>query len=45
VRIDFDPTKDTANQARHGLSLSLARELDWDAALVWIDERFDYGEL
>ena len=45
MRIDFDPTKDTANQARHGLSLSLARELDWDAALVWIDERFDYGEL
>jgi uncharacterized protein len=23
----------------------LARELDWEAALVWIDDRFEYGEL
>jgi len=45
VRIDFDPTKDAANQARHGVSLALARELDWDAALVWVDERFNYDEL
>ncbi len=45
MRIDFDPTKDAANQARHGVSLALAHELDWDAALVWVDERFDYDEL
>ena len=24
--------------------MSLAGKLDWEAALVWIDERFDYGE-
>jgi len=23
----------------------LARELDWDAALVWVQDRFDYDEL
>jgi uncharacterized DUF497 family protein len=23
----------------------LAAELDWDAALVWVDERFDYAEM
>lgn len=23
----------------------MAAELDWDAALVWVDERHDYGEL
>jgi uncharacterized DUF497 family protein len=23
----------------------MAGELDWDAALVWVDERFDYTEL
>jgi uncharacterized DUF497 family protein len=23
----------------------LARELDWDAALAWVDARFEYGEL
>jgi len=45
MRIEFDPEKDARNQAKHGVSLSLAGELDWEAALVWIDERFEYGEL
>ncbi len=45
MRIEFDPAKDKANQALHGVSLALARELDWDAALVWVDDRFEYGEL
>jgi uncharacterized DUF497 family protein len=44
VRIEFDPAKDVSNQAKHGVSLSLAIELDWEAALVWVDERFDYNE-
>ncbi len=43
--IEFDPNKDLANQAKHGLSLSLAAGLDWDAALVWVDDRNDYGEV
>ena len=42
--IDFDPAKDVANQAKHGVSLSMAVDLDWEAALVWVDERFEYGE-
>jgi uncharacterized protein len=25
--------------------LALARTLDWDAALVWVDDRFSYDEL
>jgi len=45
VRVEFDPAKDAVNQAKHGLSLSLAEELDWDAALVWVDDRYEYGEL
>ena len=45
MRIEFDPAKDALNRARHGVSLRLARELDWDAALVWVDDRFDYDEL
>jgi uncharacterized DUF497 family protein len=44
MEIEFDPVKDAANQIKHGVSLALAVELDWDAALVWVDERFDYGE-
>ena len=45
MRIEFDPAKDAANQAKHGVSLALAVELDWDAALVWVDARFEYAEL
>ena len=45
MRIEFDPAKDRANQAAHGVSLALANELDWDAALVWVDERFRYSEV
>ena len=44
MRIEFDPVKDAANQTKHGLSLALAGELDWDAALVWVDDRFEYKE-
>lgn len=45
MRVELDPAKDAGNQAKHGLSLSLAEELDWDAALVWVDDRYEYGEL
>jgi uncharacterized protein len=45
VRFDFEPEKDKLNRARHGLSLALARQLAWDEALVWVDERFKYDEL
>ena len=42
--IEFDPAKDLANQTKHGVSLSVAGELNWEAALVWVDERFEYSE-
>ena len=45
MRIEFDPAKDIADQAKHGVSLAIADELDWDAALVWVDERFECNEL
>ena len=44
MRIEFDQAKDAANEAKHGVSLSLAGELDWESALVWVDDRFEYGE-
>ena len=44
MRIEFDPKKDAGNHAKHGVSLGLAYELDWDAALVWVDNRFEYDE-
>ena len=45
MKIEFDQAKDVTNQAKHGVSLALADELDWEAALVWVDGRFEYGEL
>jgi uncharacterized DUF497 family protein len=45
VRFEFDPNKDRLNIGKHGLSLSLAESLDWEAALLWVDERHDYGEI
>lgn len=44
MQIEFDPNKDVGNQSKHGVSLALAVELDWEAALVWVDDRFEYGE-
>ena len=41
----FDPGKDATNLSKDGLSLSAAAELSWDAAVVWIDNRADYGEV
>ena len=45
MQIEFDPAKNSGNQAKHGVSLALAGELDWEAALVWVDDRFGYVEL
>ncbi len=45
MRIEFDPTKDASNQLKHGVSLAMAAELDWDAAWVWVDERVEYNEM
>lgn len=44
VTIEFDPAKDQANLAKHGVSLEQARQLEWDTALLWTDDRWGYGE-
>ena len=44
MRIEYDPDKDQANQAKHGVSLAAAAEMDLDKAIVIEDRRFDYGE-
>lgn len=44
VDIDYDPAKDAANIAKHGLSLADAGAFDMAHAVVTLDDRFDYGE-
>lgn len=45
VKVEFDPTKDANNRAKHGISLKEAVRFDWDTALEREDDRFDYGEV
>ena len=45
MRIEFDHVKDASNLEKHGLALALAADLDWNESLVWVDERYEYGEL
>ena len=44
MKIAFDLAKDSANLAKHGLSLSDAVGFEWGTAVVWPDTRCDYGE-
>jgi uncharacterized protein len=43
VKLQFDPAKDVANVAKHGISLQRAEDIQVFAILE--DDRFDYGEL
>ena len=45
MKIEFDSAKDASNQSKHGVSLVLADELDWEYALVWVDDRHEYREM
>jgi hypothetical protein len=44
MQIEFDPAKDAANLTKHGVSLAVAGQLDWENALIWTDTRQHYGE-
>lgn len=44
MEITYDPAKDAANQAKHGVSLALAVELEWETLWAEPDARHDYGE-
>jgi uncharacterized DUF497 family protein len=43
--VEFDPAKDEANLAKHGVSLQAAEQFDWETAIEREDDRFDYGEV
>jgi uncharacterized DUF497 family protein len=43
--INFDPSEDTTKLSKYGVSLAAAAELNWEAALAWINDRADYGEI
>ncbi|MFY9261225.1 MAG: BrnT family toxin [Gallionella sp.] len=45
MKLSYDPIKSVLNQAKHGFSLAMAADFNWETALVWTDSRKDYGEL
>ena len=45
MEIEYDIAKDAANRAKHGLSLEAAKLIDWGSATIFLDDRFDYGEV
>lgn len=45
MNIEFDAQKDAANQLKHGVSLALAKQIDWPNVLCLADDRADYGEV
>lgn len=44
MHIAYDSVKDATNLAKHGVSLALAADIEWDTAVVWPDVRRAYGE-
>jgi uncharacterized protein (DUF4415 family) len=44
MKITFDPVKGVLNRQKHGVSLADADYFEWHTAVVWSDNRRDYGE-
>ena len=44
MQIEFDPAKDGANLAKHGVSLLEANSFEWEDCITWQDERVVYSE-
>ena len=44
MKLTFDPKKDAANVAKHGVSLAMADDLEWDTLECKQDTRREYGE-
>ena len=45
MRYFYDPAKDRANRAKHGVSLAVAEILFAGPHLSMTDDRFEYGEV
>jgi uncharacterized DUF497 family protein len=44
MKIVFDPQKDSINQVKHSISLADAELIEWETAVIWQDNRYDYQE-
>lgn len=44
MEIEYDPDKNQRNIKRRSLSFDLVEQFEWETALIWEDDRYDYGE-
>ena len=44
MNITFDPEKSLQHLDKHGVSLDLAAEIEWETAITWVDNSKDYAE-
>lgn len=44
MKITFDSAKNTINIDKHGVSLAMAEEFEWEESVTWPDSRYDYRE-
>jgi uncharacterized DUF497 family protein len=44
MHFEFDPAKDAVNLVKHGVSLTLAADLEWDTLQCKEDSRRNYAE-
>jgi uncharacterized DUF497 family protein len=44
MKLTFDPKKDAANIAKHGVTLAMAEDLEWETLECKHDTRREYGE-
>jgi len=44
MRIEFDPTKNVVNLAKHGIPFEAVQFFDWDTAQIEEDARYPYPE-
>ncbi|PIE72106.1 MAG: hypothetical protein CSA20_09455 [Deltaproteobacteria bacterium] len=45
VKVEYDPNKNQRNIEQRGLSFEMVKNFEFDTALVWKDDRQDYGEI
>ena len=44
MEIEFNPAKNQANLAKHGVDMALAEKFEFETAIIGIDDREDYAE-
>lgn len=42
--VEFGSSKDEINRSKHGMSLGMAAQLDWETMITMPDTRREYGE-